>query len=132
VSRGSLLAVRLTIGLTLMLIASTARAHTPGPDDVIGMIDAPASRQRLAVRGVTRDEKVPRLLVIRVGSGWATVPTGERTAAAEEWWALWRDAVPQGIVAVLDAETSASLVNFDPAGGARLVTPVRAEPQAPR
>jgi hypothetical protein len=83
------------------------------------------------VSAVARDEKVSRLLVIRVGSGCSKVPPDERTAAAEEWWALWRDAVPQGIVAVLDAETSASLVNFDPAGGARLVAPRRA-PQESR
>jgi hypothetical protein len=55
-----------------------------------------------------------------VGPGWLALPAAERRAAAEQWLQGWRHAVPQGIVAVVDAASGRARVNFDAHGHARV------------
>jgi hypothetical protein len=75
-------------------------------------------RETFGVVEVTRDPRLPRLLVVRVGERWRVVEPSARRAAAEEWWSRWRHTVPQGILAVLEQGTDRPLVNFDPDGRA--------------
>ena len=79
------------------------------------------------VTDVVRAENLPRLLIVRVGRGWASVDSLRRVSAAEEWYQLWRDAVPDGILGVVDAADQ-PLVNFDASGRARLRAPGPSRP----
>jgi hypothetical protein len=107
----------------VLLASAVAQAHGPAAADVVGALEASAVRARFGVMAAARDAKAPRVLLVRVGPKWSEAPADDRRTAAEEWLQLWRAAVPHGIVAVLDDETSASLVNFDATGHARLVGP---------
>jgi hypothetical protein len=97
-----------------------ATAHSVDPDSVVRELRAPAVRERFDVTAVARHADLPRLLVIRVGTGWHRVAAGSRREAAETWLARWRHATPQGIVAILDDASGRSLVNFDVGGRALL------------
>ena len=74
------------------------------------------------ITSVERPTELPRMLVVRVGKGWAQVDAVRRVETAEQWYMLWRDAVPNGILAIVDA-ADRPLVNFDPSGHARLQEP---------
>jgi hypothetical protein len=101
--------------------AATGLAHTIPPDEVIARVLG--ERARAGVASAERDAKVSRLLVVRVGAPWTQLPAARRLELADEWRHLWRDAVPQGIVAILDAETGKTVVNFDGAGRAHVTPP---------
>jgi hypothetical protein len=111
--------------LVAIALVGSAAGHWPRPEDVIERIGRAAAA---GVVGARRDETVARLLVVRVGPSWATVPAAERTALAEEWRRDWRAAVPNGLLGIVDAERGAAVVNFDANGRARLVPASR--PQA--
>ncbi len=100
----------------VVLVATTALAHWQTPDEVVAELNAPALRATSGVERATRDPKSPRLLVVRVGAGWYALAAEERREQAEEWLALWRHNVAQGIVAVLDARTERPVVRFAPGG----------------
>ena len=74
---------------------------------------AEKTRAAFGVESAYRDEKAPRLLVIRVGARWYERSEADRRAQAESWHELWRKNVPQGIVSILDARTGAPAVRFD-------------------
>jgi hypothetical protein len=107
----------------LALAAGVARAHWDTPADVVAALDAPVMHHAYDVVHAARDAALPRLLVVRVGPGWRTLSDDARRRAADDWLALWRHAVPQGIVGVLDDATGRPVVNYDAAGNARLVAP---------
>ena len=77
---------------------------------------AEKTRAAFGVESAYRDAKAPRLLVIRVGARWYERSEADRRAQAQSWHELWRKNVPQGIVSVLDAKTSAPAVRFDRSG----------------
>jgi hypothetical protein len=100
-----------------------APAHWERAEQVIAEIGASPLRETFGIAEVTRHPTLPRLLLIRVGPRWVEVAPSKRRAAAEQWAARWRNAVPQGVVAILDATTDRPLVNFDAEGGAVLKGP---------
>ncbi len=104
--------------ILLVLPAGGAHAHRLKPEQVVAQLQADHVRRAYAITSVTRDSALPRLLVIRVGRGWQDVP--RRDAVAEQWLRLWREAVHDGIVAVLDDASDQPLVNFDARGNAVL------------
>lgn len=102
------------------VLAPAVDAHWQRPEDVMARIVAPASRETLGVVTATRDPRLPRLLIIRVGAPWAAADTARRRHVAEEWWTAWRHVVPQGIVAILEEGSDRPLVNFGVGGRAVL------------
>lgn len=103
------------------LLATAAAAHTPSPEDVLASLDAPSMRVGVGIERAERDPRNPRLLVVRVGPPWFALPAVARAAAAADWYDVWRRAVPQGVVAVLDAGTDRVVVRFGRAGTVREV-----------
>jgi hypothetical protein len=101
---------------------SLVRAHTLSADDVIAEIGG-AEGRAVGVVSVARDPRVARVLVVKVGPGWAAAPAVLRVQAVETWLAHWREAVPRGVLGVIDDATGATLVNFDARGHARLTPP---------
>lgn len=93
------------------------------PEDIVaGLANDPQLQQQVGVVAVERIPALPRLLVIKVRRAqWESVSAETRTKLAEEWLETWRHNVAEGIVAVLDAATEQSVVNFDGLGHARLV-----------
>ncbi len=87
-------------------------------------------RDAFDITSVERAKDLARLLLVRVGPGWASVYPARRIAAAEGWYQLWRDAIPNGIVAVVDARDR-PLVHFDVTGRALLRDPPPATPALP-
>ena len=110
----------ITAPVLLAAAVGGAAAHWLTADDVMRELREPATRESFDVIRIERHPDLERLLVIRVGPGWQRVAAAARREAAESWLARWRHAVPQGIVAVLDAATDRSLVNFEPGGRATL------------
>jgi hypothetical protein len=114
--RGSLAA----LAVALLLGAPAASlAHWVSPDDVVAGLRDPATRRAFGVVDVSRDARLPRLLVVKVGPGWDGVDPELRRQAAEAWHELWREAAPAGVLAIVDAG-GRSLVGFDALGRARL------------
>jgi hypothetical protein len=72
---------------------------------------------------VARDAHVPRLLLVRVGADWYALDPERRRAFADGWRRHWREAVPDGLVGVLDAASGKPAVNYDGRGRARLLPP---------
>lgn len=97
-----------------------AGAHTVPPEEILAQLRAPAAREAYGVEEASRLDKLPRLLLVRVGPGWRDVPPERRRAVAEEWARAWEHAVPQGVVSILDASTGDAVVNFDALGHAHL------------
>jgi hypothetical protein len=106
-------------GLLLAAAGPAARAHPVTPEQVEAGIAAPPMGSAFDVIAATRDARLARLLVVRVGPGWARVDASRRAQAAEAWRSLWREASPTGVLAIVDA-TGRSLVDFDAKGRARI------------
>jgi hypothetical protein len=100
----------------LALLAASASAHTIAPEELVALLTAPAARVAAGVDRAARDPQNPRLLVVRVAPHWFALPSQARAEAAADWWATWRRAVPQGVVAVLDGATDRVVVRFGRAG----------------
>lgn len=116
---------RLQWAVFLYLIGpAIAVAHWTRPEDiVVGLATDAQLRDRVGVVSVEQQAELPRLLVIKVRRDrWQSLTPAQRKQLAEEWWENWRHNVPEGIVAVLDASSEQSVVNFDGVGQARLVT----------
>ena len=77
------------------------------------------TRASWGVEGAYRDAKAPRLLVIRVAGPWYARSAADRRTQAQSWHDLWRENVPQGIVAIVDATTNARAVDFGSGGEVR-------------
>jgi len=99
-----------------VVVGTAVWAHTPVPEEVLASIAAPAARVATGVERAERDARNPRLLLVRVGSGWFALSRGARAAAAAEWRAAWRQAVREGIVAILDAGTDRAVVRYGRGG----------------
>ena len=99
-----------------------ASAHWLAPDEIVsGLANDAHLRDHIGVTGVRIDRKLPRLLIVSVQhKRWERAPQADRIKLAEEWLATWRHSVPEGVVAILDAATGESVVNFDAFGQARL------------
>jgi hypothetical protein len=105
----------LVVLLTMALVA-TARAHTPSADDVVASLGTPAARVASGVERAERDLTNPRVLVVRVGAGWFGLSRDVRAGMASEWYESWRRAVPQGVIAILDAHTDRTVVRYGRGG----------------
>lgn len=112
-------AALLTALALLLGAAAPAFAHFVSPDDVVAGLRDPATRRAFGVVDVTRDPRLPRLLVVKVGPEWEAVDPELRRQAAEAWQELWREASPSGVLAVVDA-AGRSRVAFDAQGRAQL------------
>ena len=103
-------------------VAVAAAAHRPAADEVIAELAGERGRAA-GVVSVKRDPNVPRLLLVRVGAGWYALAPERRLALADAWRTHWREAVPDGLVGVLDETTGRPAVNYDGRGRARLPPP---------
>jgi len=104
--------------LLAVLLATSAGAHWPAPDEIVAEVaGAPG------VVDARRDVTTPRLLLVRVGPSWAALSPARRVALADEWRTHWREAVPDGLVGVIDAATARPAVNYDGHGRPRLAPP---------
>jgi hypothetical protein len=104
------------VAVVTCVLAPAADGHWKRPEDVIARIASPPSRETLGVVTATRDPRLPRLLIVRVGAPWAEVDAARRRDVAEEWWTAWRHVVPQGILAILEEGSDRPLVNFGVSG----------------
>jgi hypothetical protein len=102
--------------LGLVLVAASARAHTLAPEELLASLTTPAGRVAAGIERAGRDHANPRLLLVRVGPRWFALSREARAAAAADWYAAWRRAVPEGVVAVLDDETDRVVVRFGRGG----------------
>jgi len=105
-------------GVLAMLVglSRAASAHWLTPEAIVAELNSPRAREVLGVEGAVRDEKAPRLLVIRVGEGWYRLPSAARRTQAKDWLSTWRHSVAEGVVAILDARTQKPVVHFGPGG----------------
>jgi hypothetical protein len=103
-------------------LAAPAAGHWVTPEAIVAELNAEATRTRWGVEQATRDAKVPRLLIIRVGPRWYALPAAARRDQALEWRERWRHNVPQGVVSVLDAASDAPVVRYEPGGKAAVLT----------
>jgi hypothetical protein len=99
-----------------LLVTASAAAHWEEPEAIVAELDGSPAVRAFGVVGARRDERAPRLLVIRVAGRWYERPPGARRRKVEEWLDRWRHSVPQGLIAILDAGTGAPVVRFG-AGG---------------
>ena len=113
-----------------VLPSPAARAHWISPDEIIaGFRQNKVLQQQIGIAEAYRDPGLPRLLIIKVHRDrWESVPAAERIKLAEDWLETWHHNVDQGILGILDAATSESVVNFDADGNARLVERPRKTP----
>ena len=100
----------------LLLLAAPILAHWVAPESIVAGANDQSTRSAWGVESAYRDEKAPRLLVIRVGPRWYERSTADRRHQAAAWAELWRNNVPRGIVSILDARTEKPVVRFGPRG----------------
>ena len=114
-------AVLAALGAAALLLAAPAPtlAHRVAPEEVEAGLRDPATQRAFGVARVSRDARLPRLLVVEVGPRWERVDPELRRQAAEAWRELWREAAPAGVLAIVDF-AGRSLVGFDAHGRARL------------
>jgi hypothetical protein len=103
----------LRLAALVVLVARAALAHSESPEAIVADLGRPVQRTRLGIERVVRDERNPRVLVVRVGAAWYELPAEVRRKRAGQWLARWRHAVPQGVVAVLDAASDRPVVQFN-------------------
>jgi len=108
-------APRAALPLLLLALGGRAAAHWVTPEAIVADLNGPPGKA-LGVERAVRDEKAPRLLVVRVGPHWYAIPAAKRRVQAEAWLELWRHNIPQGIVAVLDATSDQPVVRYAPGG----------------
>jgi hypothetical protein len=108
--------LRIAAGLAVLATAGPAAPHQETPEILIADLGSAKTREASGIARVARDAAQPRLLVVRVGEGWWKLPAEVRRDRAAEWATRWRHAVPQGIVAVVDAKTEQPVVRFGPRG----------------
>jgi hypothetical protein len=123
------MAMRASVLLAALLLAGSAAAHHATPPEVVARLNGTEMRTEYGIASAAIATDLPRMLVVRVGPTWFQVDAVRRVTAAESWYALWRDAVPGGVLAVVDAAEQ-PVVNFDSAGRARLHDPAAARPTA--
>ena len=104
--------------LLVVLLAGNARAHWPAADAIVAEV-----ARAPGVVEARRNVAAPRLLLVRVGPAWTALPAARRLALADEWRRHWREAVPDGLVGVIDAATARPAVNYDGRGQPRLAPP---------
>jgi hypothetical protein len=100
----------------LVGLGGAASAHWVTPEAIVAELNSPHAREALGVENAVRDEKAPRLLVIRVGEGWYRLPAATRRTQAGDWLSTWRESVAEGVVSILDARTQRAVVHFGPGG----------------
>jgi len=100
----------------VLLAAGQAVAHWEDPEGIVADLNGPATRSAIGVERAERDAQTPRLLIVRVGERWYSLPEVVRLEQAGTWLERWRHSVKQGIVAVLDAATDQPVVHFGPGG----------------
>ena len=86
------------------------------PESIDAGATAEQTRSAWGVETAYRDEKAPRLLVIRVGPRWYARSVEDRRTQARAWQELWRKNVPRGIVSILDERTQTPVVQFGRGG----------------
>ena len=106
----------------LALLAAAAAAHQVAPEAIVAGVVDPRVRDAWGVDSAYRDEKAPRLLVIRVGPHWYDRTPAARQKQAAAWHDLWSQNVRQGILAVVDATTGTPVVHFGRGGKVTGVT----------
>jgi hypothetical protein len=108
--------MRSAVVVALVLAAAAARAHTLAPEELLAALTTPSGRVATGIERASRDHANPRLLLVRVGPRWFALSRETRAAAATDWYAAWRRAVPEGVVAVLDENTDRVVVRFGRGG----------------
>jgi hypothetical protein len=108
--------IRIAVGLVVLATAGPAVSHQETPEIIVADLGSAKAREASGIVRVVRDTTQPRLLVVRVGDAWWKLPAEVRRDRASEWGTRWRHAVPQGIVAVVDAKTEQPVVRFGPRG----------------
>jgi hypothetical protein len=103
-------------------------AHWQRAEDLLANLRSAEMRTAFGIVSAAPDPALARLLVVRVDQRWRAVSDTERRSAAETWLAHWREAIPQGIVAILDDATARPLVNFDATGRAAMKNDVEPAP----
>jgi hypothetical protein len=110
--------VRRAAAIVILLAAAVAGAHWPTADEIVAEV-----RAAPGVVEAARDAKVPRLLLVHVGPAWYALTAERRLTLADDWRTHWRQAVPDGLVGVIDAVTARPAVNYDGRGQPRLAPP---------
>ena len=110
----------LALVLTQLSNAPVAHSHTVNAAQAISRIATEGSKESLGVVSAATDPKLERLLIVKVSARWQDTDAKLRREAAERWYHLWRSAVTNGVVAVIDEATADSLVGYDGAGNATL------------
>lgn len=101
-------------------LVTTAHAHSLSAAQVMARLRAADMVEAFDVVSVERKADLERLLLVRVGPGWQRADPALRREVAQKWLHMWKAATANGIVAVLDADSEASLVGFDAQGRATL------------
>lgn len=117
---GARLVLAVSLGLaSVVLTPLPGHSHRLTPDQVITRFRAADMAKTFDVAQVERSADLARMLVVRVGDGWWEAKSEDRVRVAEKWLHMWRDAVPGGIVAVVDP-SDRPVLNYDGNGKARL------------
>ena len=127
--RAALLAAALLVALAA---TTPAIAHWIKPEEIIAGLQNPLLENAVGIAEAHRDPNLPRLLIIAIHSQrWEQVPEADRIKMAADWYQTWRHNVPEGIVAVVDADTHNSLIHYDGYGNATIRYPRRKPTPAP-
>ena len=110
-------AARVSLLFVLLLAYHpVANAHHLTVQQVLDGLNSDGMKKQAGVEEAAVDKKVTRLLWIRIGPRWYKLTDLERERLAVQWLKMWKDAVPNGIVSVVDLVTSEPVVSYHPSG----------------
>ena len=109
---------------TLLIIcagaSATFYAHHLTVGEVLEMLNRDDVKARAGIHEAKIDPKLKRHLIIKVSDTWYKLPESRRQKLAAAWWQMWKDAMKNGIVSVLDRMTNEPVVNYSPSGSVSL------------
>jgi hypothetical protein len=103
-------------------VPTTFSAHHLTVGEVLEMLNRNEVRAHTGIHEAKVDPKLKRHLIIKVNDIWYKLSASRRQKLAAVWLEMWRDAMQNGIVSVLDAVSYEPVVNYSPSGSVSLTT----------
>ncbi|MBI3951180.1 MAG: hypothetical protein HY314_12085 [Acidobacteria bacterium] len=112
--------LKVTICLFVLALGSSTlpkvEAHHLTIGEVLEILNRHDVKARTGIGEAQVDVKLKRHLIISVNTNWYKLPEPHRLKLAAAWLEMWRDAVKDGIVSVVDAVSNQPVVNYGPSG----------------
>jgi hypothetical protein len=111
--------VKRALASLLLLVATTAVAHSISRADAIAQLSSAEVRTSEGIQRAWSPSEKTALLIVEVSKEWREKPAEARRRTARRWLDLWRHAAHNGRLSVVDA-SGEPVLRFTPTGDVQL------------